>query len=174
MGKITIDQRGVHKLLSNLQPHNATGPNEILTFVLKAVADDFAPFLTRLFQAILDNGMVPQDWKDARDVPIGQLPSSIPDFNNMQSHGAHRAEKSHDPLDKFDILCDNQHGFHKKRQFETLLIVTIHEIAKHLSCGNQVDVILLNFAKAFDKVTNARLLHKLDFCGIRGSLIFSP
>ena len=56
----------------------------------------------------------------------------------------------------------------------TLLIVTIHEIAKHLSCGNQVDVILLNFAKAFDKVTHARLLHKLDFCGIRGSLIFVP
>ena len=36
--------------------------------------------------------------------------------------------------------------------------------------GNQVYVILLDFAKASDKVPHARLLHKLDFYGIRGSL----
>ena len=72
--------------------------------------------------------------------------------------------------DKFDILCDNQHGFCKKRSCETQLIVTIYKIAKHLTHGNQVDVILLDFAKAFDKVPHARQLYKLDFYGIRGSL----
>ena len=36
--------------------------------------------------------------------------------------------------------------------------------------GNQVDVILLDFVKASDKVPHAKLLHKLDFYGIRGSL----
>ena len=73
-------------------------------------------------------------------------------------------------FDKFDILCDNQHGFRKKRSCETQLIVTIYEIAKNLTCGNQIDAILLDFAKASDKVPHARLLHKLDFYGIRGSL----
>ena len=53
---------------------------------------------------------------------------------------------------------------------ETQFIMTIHEIAKHLSCGSQVDIILLDFKKAFDKVPHARLLHKLDFYGIRGNL----
>ena len=70
MGKITIDQRGVHKLLSNLQPHKATEPDQIPSFVLKAVGDDLSPFLTRLFQASLDQGIVPQDWKDASVVPL--------------------------------------------------------------------------------------------------------
>ena len=31
----------------------------------------------------------------------------------------------------------------------------------------QVDIILLDFAKAFNKVPHARLLHKLDFYGVR-------
>ena len=66
-------------------------------------------------------------------------------------------------FDQHNILCDNQHGFRKKRSCETQLIVTIQDIAKNLSKGRQVDIILLDFAKAFDKVPHARLLHKLDF-----------
>ena len=72
-------------------------------------------------------------------------------------------------FDQHNILCDNQHGFRKKRSCETQLIVTIQDIAKNLSKGRQVDIILLDFAKAFDKVLHARLLHKLDFYGVRGS-----
>ena len=33
----------------------------------------------------------------------------------------------------------------------------------------QTDLIMMNFAKAFDKVPHRRLLHKLDHYGIRGS-----
>ena len=33
----------------------------------------------------------------------------------------------------------------------------------------QTDVIVMDFAKAFDKVLHKRLLYKLDFYGIRGS-----
>ena len=33
----------------------------------------------------------------------------------------------------------------------------------------QTDVIIMDFAKAFDKVPHRRLLYKLDFYGIRGS-----
>ena len=33
----------------------------------------------------------------------------------------------------------------------------------------QTDLIIMDFAKAFDKVPYRRLLHKLDYYGIRGS-----
>ena len=71
-------------------------------------------------------------------------------------------------FDRFSILKDNQHGFRKRRSCETQLIVTIQEIASKLSKGQQVDVILLDFAKAFDKVPHSRLLYKLDYYGVRG------
>ena len=34
----------------------------------------------------------------------------------------------------------------------------------------QTDVIVMDFAKAFDKVPHKRLLYKLDFYAIRGSI----
>ena len=40
-----------------------------------------------------------------------------------------------------------------------------------MSKRGQVDVILLDFAKAFDKVRHRRLLHKLDFYAVRNSTL---
>jgi hypothetical protein len=41
-----------------------------------------------------------------------------------------------------------------------------------MSSGKQIDAILLDFSKAFDKVPHRRLLMKLDHYGIRGCDIF--
>ena len=50
----------------------------------------------------------------------------------------------------------------------------MHDIISNLdgavNCGHkQTDLIIIDFAKAFDKVPHRRLLHKLDYYGIRGS-----
>ena len=55
---------------------------------------------------------------------------------------------------QYDILKDHQHGFRKRRSCETQLTVTIQEIASRLSKGNQVDIILLDFAKAVARDTD--------------------
>ena len=57
-----------------------------------------------------------------------------------------------DHLDEHSILCDNQHSFRSKRSCETQLIITIEEIARKLATGEQVDIIFLDFLKAFNKV----------------------
>ena len=64
----------------------------------------------------------------------------------------------------------NQHGFRKKRSCETQLLSTVQEIASSTAKGQQVDIILLDFAKAFDKVPHTRLLHKLDHYGVRDNV----
>ena len=54
-------------------------------------------------------------------------------------------------FDQQGILVNNQLRFWKRRSCETQQVATIQEIASRLSNGNQVDIILLDFAKAFDK-----------------------
>ncbi len=74
-------------------------------------------------------------------------------------------------LDRLNLLNDAQHGFRKRRSTETQLIQTIHDIATNIDAGEQTDLILLDFSKAFDKVPHKRLLHKLKQLGIRGNTL---
>ena len=74
-------------------------------------------------------------------------------------------------LSQNNLLSDNQHGFRACRSCETQLITTVQELAKNMSSGKQIDAILLDFSKAFDKVPHRRLLMKLDHYGIRGTTL---
>ncbi|XP_048774438.1 uncharacterized protein LOC125679120 [Ostrea edulis] len=68
------------------------------------------------------------------------------------------------------LLTDYQHGFRKRPSTETQLILTIDDLARSVDASEQVDCILLDFSKAFDKVPRNRFLLKLDHYGIRGTL----
>ena len=70
-------------------------------------------------------------------------------------------------LNKHNVLYDLQHGFREKRSCETQLIQLIDELDRCLSIrGQQTDLILLDFSKAFDKVSHTKLLFKLHQHGI--------
>ncbi|XP_072039087.1 uncharacterized protein [Amphiura filiformis] len=59
MDSITVDRNGVTKLLRNLKPFSASGPNGIPTKLLKETAEEISPVVTLLFQASIDQGKVP-------------------------------------------------------------------------------------------------------------------
>ena len=59
--------------------------------------------------------------------------------------------------------------FRKKRLCDTRLIQIVHDLAKCLHDGEQIDAVLLDFSKAFDKVPHARLEAELNYYGIRGN-----
>ena len=73
-------------------------------------------------------------------------------------------------LSQHGVLTDYQHGFRAKRSTETQLICAIHDIASDIQLNKSTHAAILDFSKAFDKVPHRRLLKKLDYYGIRGSL----
>jgi len=71
-------------------------------------------------------------------------------------------------LDK-TILSDAQHGFQKRRSCETQVLLTFEDVAEGLDDKTQIDMMLLDFSKAFDKVPRRYLLQKISNCGIADS-----
>ncbi len=180
VSSITVSCNGVTKLLRNLKPHKATGPDGIPAQLLKETAEELAPALTLLFQASLDQGVVPSSWKRTHVVPIykkgcrsaaaNYRPISLTSILcKLCEHIVHCTVIRH--LTKHNILTDAQHGFRKKRSCESQLVVTLHDLTESLDKKSQVDLILLDFEKAFDKVSHRHLLHKAEFYGIHGNIL---
>ena len=70
--------------------------------------------------------------------------------------------------DNNNILYDLQHGFRKKLSCETQLIEFIDDITNNLDNGQHTDCLIMDFSKAFDKVSHSLLTHKLQHYGITG------
>ena len=80
-----------------------------------------------------------------------------------------------------DVLIDNmeencfftkhQHGFRKGHSCATQLIEVMEQWTEDLDKKNSIDVIYLDFQKAFDTLPHKRLIHKLKGYGISGILL---
>ena len=62
---------------------------------------------------------------------LNQHQYSVLTYSNIMQH-----------FDNHNVLCDNQHGFGKRRSCETQLDSTIQELSSSIAKGKQVDVIL--------------------------------
>ena len=70
-----------------------------------------------------------------------------------------------------NILYDLQHGFRDRRSCETQLLQLIEDLARNMTESKQTDLILLDFSKAFDKVSHLKLLYKMQVHGVQGKTL---
>lgn len=68
--RIKVSKIGVVKLLKNINPSKATGHNRIPGKLLRVTATGVAPALTYLFQTLIDQSKIPNDWKTAKVEPV--------------------------------------------------------------------------------------------------------
>jgi len=73
-------------------------------------------------------------------------------------------------LEQHEILTDRNHGFRSGFSCETQLLATMDDLQRANDAGDQTDVVILDFSKAFDTVPHTKLLHKLDHYGIKGPI----
>ncbi len=175
---LEIAPSGIRKLLENLKPHKATGPDLIPARFLKEHAAQLAPILSIVFSKSVQEGRVPSDWKTANVIPVfkkgnkheaaNYRPVSLTSIcSKVLEHVFASHIMSHlEP----NILVDYQHGFRSARSCETQLVSFVEEVAKSVDNNKQVDVGIMDFSKAFDKVPHRRLLEKAKHYGIRGNL----
>jgi hypothetical protein len=177
IGNIQIKTEGVEKLLDKLNQNKAMGPDELHPRLLKRYSNLIAPILQVIYQKSINSGEVPHDWKTANVCPIFKkgeryLPSNYRPVSltcicsKLLEHIVTKHIVNH--LDKYNILYDLQHGFRSKRSTETQLLAFTEDVLQNLRAGLQTDVVVMDFAKAFDKVSHWRLILKLKKYGITG------
>ena len=160
----------------SFRPHSCMNSPPIPLMLLREAADKIAPAITLLFQASLDQGNTPSTWRKAL-VPIFKKGSKSDASNyrpisltfvlcKLCEHILHSTIITH--LANHKILSDAQHGFRKRRSCDTQLLLAMNDFSRGLEDKSQTDVIFLDFAKAFDKVSHQGLLEKAYFYGIRG------
>ena len=74
-------------------------------------------------------------------------------------------------LSQHSLIRSSQHGFMAKKSCLTNLLEYLEELSSLVDKGHAVDIVYLDFSKAFDKVPHQRLLLKCQGLGIRGNLL---
>ena len=180
MPDIEISSKGIECLLKKLNPHKASGPDQLKPIVLQTLHKELAPILEIIFQRSLDQGKLPTIWKEANVSPIFKKGDKTDPANyrpisltcvlcKVLEHIVASNISKH--FTDQNILYDLQHGFRERRSCETQLIMLIDELSKNMESKKQTDLILLDFSKAFDKVAHEKLLQKLHAYGIRGDTL---
>jgi hypothetical protein len=173
--ELDINVSGVEKLLKNINPSKAAGPDQIPCRILKELSASLAPILTAIFNQSISSGILPKLWLDAHVAPVfkkGQ--SCLPENYRPVSLTCVPCKIlehiicSHlrDHMDTHGILSQFQHGFRARHSCETQLLVTLTDLFNSRDKGLQVDCAILDFSKAFDKVPHKRLISKLRLYGI--------
>ena len=72
---------------------------------------------------------------------------------------------------KFNIINTEQHGFRDKRSTCTNLLELLNDLTSNIDVGNVVDIITIDFAKAFDSFNHNKLLVKSHSYGIVGKTL---
>ena len=74
-------------------------------------------------------------------------------------------------LTRYNLISPYQFGFTPGRSCTTQLLHVLDYLTKHLDNGYSIEMIYLDFRKAFDSVPHQCLIHKLSSVGLQGNIL---
>ena len=179
LNRINFSDSELAEAINDLASNAAPGPDGFPAILLKKCSAALSPPLARIWRSSLETGEIPIICKSAVITPIHKGKSrAVPKNYRPVALTSHLIKVFEKVLRKHivDFMTTNilfnssQHGFRSGRSCLSQLLNHFDKITTELEKGNGVDVIYLDFAKAFDKLDHRVTLNKLRKLGIKGPL----
>lgn len=156
--------------LNKLKPSLAAGPDDINAFVLKKLKLSVIEPLSTIFEVSYRTGKLPSSWLKAIVVPIFKKgsPYSVENYRPIslccvtcKLMESIINKSLMDYLKINHILKKQQFGFQKDKSCTLQLLKCVNDWTVSLDKKESVDVVYIDFQKAFDSVVHDKLLLKL-------------
>ena len=165
----------VYSLLRKLRVNKATGLDSIPARLLKDGAPAISECLTHIINLSFSSGVVPDDWKTSRVVPLfksgnreemdNYRPISIfPVISKIAEKVLYHQLFSY--LNANTLLSSCQSGFRKDFSTETAVTFFVDEIRRNVDNGLLTGAVFIDLKKVFDKIDHHILPNKLQRYGI--------
>uniref|UniRef100_A0A8C3I6M2 Reverse transcriptase domain-containing protein n=1 Tax=Chrysemys picta bellii TaxID=8478 RepID=A0A8C3I6M2_CHRPI len=148
--------------------------------ILKELIEEVSEPLAIIFGKSWETGEIPEDWKRANIVPIYKKGNKNDPGNYRPVSLTSVPGKIMEQVIK-EIICkhleggkvigNSQHGFVKNKSCQTNPIAFFDRIMSLVDKGEAVDVVYLDFSKAFDTVSHDILIDKLGKYNLDGATI---
>ncbi len=178
MPPLQIETAVVQHALAPLNPHKGQGFDSLHPAVLKAIAPLVAQPVTDLFDISLVSAEIRDDWRSAIVCPIyKEVDAEDPrkycpvNFTSIVCKPTDMALKGAIPnhLKQRATLFAAQHGFIPHRS-SLLNLVPEERMTWLMDSGEGVDLVYLDFAKAFDSVNHRMLYDTMLAYGVHRSI----
>ena len=177
---IQLNEVDLVEALKELSSGSSAGPDGIPSILLKECCVELSIPLKILWRKSMEEGKIPANLKRGIVTPIfkGGERSKPKNYRpiTLTSHVVKIFEKVIvknlvNYMESINVFNPGQHGFTKGRSYLAELLEHHHKILAELESNGSVDVVYLDFCKAFDKVDHEALLRKLLSIGVRGKLL---
>lgn len=177
LNNVSISKDEISKAIREMKENKTGGPDGIPSSFIKKIGISIVDPLEIIYNDSLTTGSIPNDWKTANVTAIFKKGNKSDAANyrpiSLTSHFGKIMESIIKKnivsfLEGNKLILDSQHGFRQGRSCSTNLLESKEIIGELHDSSKQVDIIYLDFQKAFDKVPHKRLLIKLEQIGIQG------
>ena len=177
---ISINRMKIRKAIFNIKNGAAPGPDGIGPEILKTFCDQLLEPLENIYKDSIDTSIFPSIWKPGHVVPVkkpGKSKSYAESFRPvsltsmlgkvLESIIVNEMKKF---LEDNHLLTDSQHGFRSNRSCISQLLEHCEMILNTLENDKNIDVVYLDYKKAFDKADHSIILRRLREKGIGGKI----